>query len=119
MFFFDKNFDPLRELQNAANAAGQGIADIADQTGKNAAVLANRAGKAAGDLANMTVDAAKEARNTATDAAGATAELIAAAGASIADAAESVKGDLEKKATEKLEAEKAACLLYTSDAADD
>lgn len=108
MFFFDKNFDPLRELQNAANAAGQGIADIADQTGKNAAVLANRAGKAAGDLANMTVDAAKEARNTATDAAGATAELIAAAGASIADAAESVKGDLEKKATEKLEAEKAA-----------
>ena len=108
MFFFDKNFDPLRELQNAANAAGKGIADIVDQTGKSAANLANQAGRAAGDLANMAGNATKEARNAATDAVGATAELIAAAGAGIADAAASAKEDLEKKATEKLEAEKAA-----------
>lgn len=108
MFFFDKNFDPLRELQNAANAAGKGIADIVDQTGKSAANLANQAGRAAGDLANMAGNATKEARNAATDAVGATAELIAAAGAGIADAAARAKEDLEKKATEKLEAEKAA-----------
>lgn len=108
MFFFDKDFDPLRELQNAANAAGKGIANIADQTGKNAADLANQAGKAAGDLANMAENATKEARNAATDAVGATAELIAAAGAGIADAAASAKEDLEKKATEKLEVKKAA-----------
>lgn len=108
MFFFDKNFDPLRELQNAANAAGKSIADIADQTGKNAADLANQAGKAAGDLANMAENATKEARNAATDAVGAAAELIAAAGTGIADAAASAKEDLEKKETEKLEAEKTA-----------
>jgi hypothetical protein len=56
MGLFDKGFDPLKELQNAASAAGKGLGDAAGIAANAAQGAANQAGRAAGDLADKAKD---------------------------------------------------------------
>lgn len=56
MGFFDKDSDPIKEVQKTADAAGKGIASAAEheQAADAAQYAANQTGPAAGDLANKT-----------------------------------------------------------------
>lgn len=51
MGFFDKGFDPIKEAQKAAVAAGKGIASAAEQASNAAQSAADQAGQAIGDIA--------------------------------------------------------------------
>lgn len=52
MGFFDKGFDPIKEAQKAAVAAGKGIASAAEQASNAAQSAADRTGQAIGDIAD-------------------------------------------------------------------
>lgn len=56
MGLFDKGFDPLEDLQNAADAAGKGLGDVAGMAANAAQGAADQAGRAAGDLADKAKD---------------------------------------------------------------
>ncbi len=51
MNFFDKSFDPINEVQKAADAAGKGIASAAKQTVNAAQCAVNQTEQAVGDIA--------------------------------------------------------------------
>lgn len=51
MGFFDKGFDPIKEAQKAAVAAGKGIASAAEQASNAAQSAADQTGQAIGDIA--------------------------------------------------------------------
>lgn len=51
MGFFDKGFDPIKEAQKAAAAAGKGIASAAEQASNAAKTAADQAGQTIGDIA--------------------------------------------------------------------
>lgn len=52
MGFFDKGFDPIKEAQKAAVAAGKGIASAAEQASNAAQSAADQTGQAIGDIAD-------------------------------------------------------------------
>ena len=51
MGFFDKGFDPIKEAQKAAAAAGKGIASAVEQASNAAQSAADQTGQAIGDIA--------------------------------------------------------------------
>ena len=51
MGFFDKGFDPIKEAQKAAAAAGKGIASAAEQASNAAQSAADQTGQAVGNIA--------------------------------------------------------------------
>lgn len=51
MGFFDKGFDPIKEAQKAAAAAGKEIASAAEQASNAAQSAADQTGQAIGDIA--------------------------------------------------------------------
>lgn len=51
MGFFDKGFDPIKEAQKTAAAAGKGIASAAEQASNAAQSAAEQTGQAIGDIA--------------------------------------------------------------------
>ena len=57
MGLFDKGFDPIKEAQKAADAAGKGIASAAEQAANAAQCAANQTGQAVGDIAGKAKDA--------------------------------------------------------------
>lgn len=57
MGLFDKGFDPIKEAQKAAAAAGKGIASAAEQASNAAQCAANQTGQAFGDIASKAKDA--------------------------------------------------------------
>ncbi len=63
MGLFDKGFDPLRNLQNAADAARKGLGDAAGMAANAAQGAADQAGRAAGDLADKAKDAVQGITN--------------------------------------------------------
>ena len=50
MGFFDKGFDPIKEAQKAATAAGKGIASAVEQASNAAQSAAEQTGQAIGDM---------------------------------------------------------------------
>lgn len=54
---FDKGFNPIKEAQKAAAAAGKGIASAAEQASNAAQCAANQTGQAFGDIASKAKDA--------------------------------------------------------------
>ena len=57
MGLFDKGFNPIKEAQKAAAAAGKGIASAAEQASNVAQCAANQTGQAFGDIASKAKDA--------------------------------------------------------------
>lgn len=57
MGLFDKGFDPIKEAQKAAAAAGKRIASAAEQASNAAQCAANQTGQAFGDIASKAKDA--------------------------------------------------------------
>lgn len=51
MGFFDKGFDPIKEAQKTAAAAGKGIASVAEQASNAAQSAVEQTGQAIGDIA--------------------------------------------------------------------
>ncbi len=72
MGLFDKGFDPLGEIQKAADSAGKAIGDAAGSAGKAIGGAANAAGSAAGGIAGkagqVVGDAAKSIQSGASSA---------------------------------------------------
>lgn len=63
MGLFDRGFDPMRDLQNAADAARKGLGDAAGTAANAAQGAADQAGRAAGDLADKAKEAAQGISN--------------------------------------------------------
>ena len=59
MGLFGKGFDPLKDIQNAADAAGKGLGEMAGRAAGAAQVAADQAGRAAGEFAGKAKDAAE------------------------------------------------------------
>lgn len=57
MGLLDKGFDPLKELQNAADAAGRGLSDAAEIAVNAAQGATDQAGRAVGNFADKAKDA--------------------------------------------------------------
>ncbi len=93
MGLFDKGFDPLRDLQNAADAARKGLGDVAGMAANAAQGAADQAGQAASELAAKAVDAAQDAGNAIGEGVGNVAEnaagVVEGAGNAIVDTAAS------------------------------
>lgn len=94
MELFDGGFDPLKELRKAADAAGKAAADAVDAVGQVAAGAAEAVSHAAGEVAQS-------------DAGKAVAAAGEAVGTAIVETANNAKETLERKAAERLDAEKA------------
>ncbi len=59
MGLLEKGFDPFKDIQNAADAAGKGLGKMAGRAAGAAQVAANQAGRAAGEFAGKAKDAAE------------------------------------------------------------
>lgn len=62
MGFFDKSFDPIKEAQKAAAAAGKGIANAAEQASNAAQSAANQTGRAIENIAGKVGEIADGVR---------------------------------------------------------
>lgn len=96
MSIFDKDFDPLQEIQRATKAAGEATARIA----KGASGVAVAAGAAIADATTTAGEAASKFAEGASKAA-------TAASAAVAGAAGGAKAALDEIEAERLDAEKA------------
>lgn len=81
MDFFDKSFDLIREAQKAADAAGKGIASVAEQTANAVQCAANQTEHTVGDIAGKAKNAIQNIGDVAGGAANAAAATAGAQGA--------------------------------------
>lgn len=81
MDFFDKSFDLIREAQKAADAAGKGLASVAEQTANAVQCVANQTEQTVGDIAGKAKNAIQNIGDVAGGAANAAAATAGAQGA--------------------------------------
>ncbi len=87
MGLFGMGFDPMKDLQNAADAARKGLGDAAGMAANAAQAAADRAGRAAGELAGKAANAAQGAGNAIVDTSASASEAIGSAMYSVAEGA--------------------------------
>lgn len=81
MDFFDKSFDLIREAQKAADAAGKGIASVAEQTANAVQCAANQTEQTVGDIAGKAKNAIQNIGDVAGGAANAAVATAGVQGA--------------------------------------